>query len=300
MKERHMILVMLVILIILVLRFILGADTQEAISQEPISFGTNEELAVFVTLENQIARAEGAIGEDIESKKTPDYVNRYPNLYANPRTEWNSIEDGVKICYLTFDDGPSENTLKVLDVLDQYKIKAIFFVIGEEIELNDKNKEILKEISDRGHMIALHTYCHDYRTIYASVDAFLADYERVFNVIEEITGQRPYIYRFPGGSYNSSAKRVRKDIVEEMERRGFIYYDWNVSGEDSVGTPSSYTIMKNVKRDLTRYQLPVVLLHDGQTNQVTAKALSKIIEMISEKGYAFGRLDERFPCQFRW
>ena len=295
-----MIFVMLVILILLLARFFLGNDIHEVISQESISFQSREELAVFVALENQIARAEGAIGEDIDSKKTPDYMSGYPNLYANPRTEWSSYDDGVKICYLTFDDGPSENTLKVLDVLDQYKIKAIFFVIGEEIELNDKNREILKEVSDRGHMIALHTYSHDYRKIYASVDAFLADYEKVFNVIEEITGQRPYIYRFPGGSYNSSVKRIRKEIVAEMERRGFIYYDWNVSGEDSVGNPTSYSIIKNVKRDLTRYQLPVVLLHDGQINQMTAKALSAVIEMILEKGYIFGRLDERFPCQFRW
>lgn len=300
MKERHKILVMIVILIMLILRLFLEEDAKESSLQESILFESNDELAVFVALENQIVRTEGAIGEDLGSKTTPDYVNRYPNLYATPRTEWNSAQDGVKICYLTFDDGPSANTLKVLDVLDKYNIKATFFVIGEEIELNDKNKEILKEISDRGHLIALHTYSHDYKKIYSSVDAFLADYEKVFNLIEEITGQRPYIYRFPGGSYNSSVKKIRKEIITEMERRGFIFYDWSVSGEDSVGKPTSYSILKNVKKDLTRYQLPVVLLHDGQPNKVTAKALTSIIDMIIDKGYIFGRLDDRFPCQFHW
>ena len=298
MKEGHIILVMIVILIMLMGRLFLDKETQES-KHDSIQFKSYDELAVFVTLENKIKRSEGAIGEDLDAK-TPEYVNRYPNLYAIPRTEWDSIEGEEKICYLTFDDGPSENTLKVLEILDKNQIKATFFVIGEEIELSDKNKEILKEISDHGHMIALHTYSHDYKKIYASVDAFLADYEKVFNLIEEITGQRPYIYRFPGGSYNSTVKRIRRDIIAEMERRGFIYYDWNVSGEDSVGTPTLNSIMRNVKKDLTRYQLPVVLLHDGQPNKTTAKALSSLIEMITEKGYDFGRLDDRFPCQFRW
>ena len=240
------------------------------------------------------------MSQDVESKKTPEYANRYPNLYAIPKKEWEPAEEQGKICYLTFDDGPSKNTLQVLDVLDEYNIKAVFFVIGNEILLNEENQQILKEVSDRGHLIALHTYSHDYKKIYASVDSFLTDYEKVFNIIEEITGQRPFMYRFPGGSYNSSVKWIRKDIINEMERRGFIFYDWNVSGEDSVGYPTTYSIIKNIKKDLTRYQLPVVLLHDGQTNKVTADALRQVIEKIKEKGYEFGRLDERFPCQFSW
>lgn len=298
MKERHMILVMFVVLLMLVARlFTIPEESKLTIDLEAIN--SDEELQVFVTLENQIAANQGTMSEDVDPKK-PDYANRYPNLYAIPRTEWESVEEDQKICYLSFDDGPSDNTLMVLDILKEYDIKAIFFVIGEEIMLNERNQEILKEVADQGHMIALHTYCHDYRTIYSSVDAFLSDYEKVFSIIEEITGQRPFIYRFPGGSYNSSAKWIRRDIISEMERRGFVYYDWNVSGEDSVGTPTSYSILRNIKKDLTRYHLPVVLLHDGQTNKVTAKSLVKIIETIKENGYTFGRLDERTPCQFRW
>ena len=300
MKEKHMIVVMVVVLLMLTIRLFSNKKQQQTVSVNGDEFNSTDELAVFVTLENEIAIHNQLIQEDVESKKTPEYSSRYPNLYAVPKTEWDQIEEEKKICYLTFDDGPSENTLQVLDTLDKYKIKAVFFVIGSEVLLDEKNQEILKEVSERGHLIALHTYSHDYKKIYASVDAFLDDYEKVFNVIEELTGQRPYIFRFPGGSYNSCVKYIRRDIITEMKRRGFIYYDWNVSGEDSVGHPSKYTILKNIKRDLNRYHLPVVLLHDGQANKITANSLEDIIKYIQEQGYEFGRLDERTPCQFRW
>lgn len=291
---------MIVILLMLTIRLFGSKKTENSLSSDINHFQSIDELAVFVTLENEIAIHNNPIGEEVESKKAPEYSKKYPNLYATPKTEWKSPEEMEKVCYLTFDDGPSENTLKVLDVLDEYDIKAVFFVIGSEIVLSEKNQEILKEVVNRGHLIALHTYCHDYKKIYASVDSFLADYEKVFNLVEDITGQRPYIYRFPGGSYNSSVKWIRKDIISEMERRGFIYYDWNVSGEDSIGYPTASSIVKNIKKDLTRYQLPVVLLHDGQENKITASSLKQIIEQIKENGYHFGRLDERFPCQFLW
>lgn len=300
MKEGHMILILMVVFMMLVARLFMNQDVQDPPLVETHSFESEGELAIFVELENQIAYNRIQNEKEGSMHERSEYSNKYPNLYAVPKTEWPPIQEDKKICYLTFDDGPSKNTLKVLDILDEYEIKAVFFVIGEEIMLSEENQAILKEVSERGHMIALHTYSHDYRKIYASVDAFLQDYEKVFNTIEEITGQRPYIYRFPGGSYNSSVKWIRRDIIDEMERRGFIYYDWNVSAEDSVGTPSSRTILKNIKRDLNRYQLPVILMHDGTPNQITAQTLDNIIKMIQENGYSFGRLDERFPCQFKW
>lgn len=296
MKEKIIIIIMVVILLALVRR--LGSDHR---NEEPAIdvrslMETQEELEAFATIENEIAANQTGMQES----KNPDYMNQYPNLYADPKTQWDEIPKDEKICFLTFDDGPSKNTLKVLEVLKEQNIKATFFVVGEEIEASDENKEILKEIAEQGHLIALHTYSHDYNKIYSSVGAFLADYERVFNLVEEITGQRLYMFRFPGGSYNPYVKRLRKEIIEEMQRRGFVYYDWNVSGNDSVGSPTLYSINKNIDKDLTRYQLPVVLLHDGKPNKLTAQNLAAIIESIRNKGYSFGVLDDRFPCQFRY
>lgn len=299
MKEKFIIVVMAVILFFLLAKLFSreGAIEQDRSYMNYIE--SKAELEVFVTLENEIAYSQTNTSS-MEESKTPDYVRLYPNLYVTPKTQWEEIPEEEKVCYLTFDDGPSKNTLKVLDVLEEQGVKATFFVVGEEIEESEENKEILREVAKRGHLIALHTYSHDYDKIYSSVEAFLADYERVFTLVEEITDQRIYMFRFPGGSYNSYVKRMRRELIDEMNRRGFVYYDWNVSGNDSIGSPTLYSINKNISRDLTRYQLPVVLLHDGKPNKLTAQSLSGIIESIRAKGYSFGVLDERFPCQFRY
>lgn len=141
-----------------------------------------------------------------------------------------SVEDNLdsdtekstqKIAYLTFDDGPSEQTLLVLDILKEEKIHATFFLIGEEI--TPEREAIVKRMVEEGHTIGLHTYCHDYDVIYRSVDDFLADYEKLYQRLYEVAGLKPSIFRFPGGSTNRYGKSVIKAVKNEMERRGFCF-----------------------------------------------------------------------------
>ncbi len=81
----------------------------------------------------------------------------YPNLYADK--EETPMQSGQKYVYLTFDDGPSDLTPKVLDLLDQYNAHATFFVVGKN---NEEYAEYLSDIVERGHTLALHSYSHDY------------------------------------------------------------------------------------------------------------------------------------------
>ncbi len=78
--------------------------------------------------------------------------------------------DGSKVCYLTFDDGPSDNTLLILDILERYNVKATFFVIGAS------KTEYLPLIAEKGHSIGIHSWTHNY-SIYRSVDSFFADFQ---------------------------------------------------------------------------------------------------------------------------
>ncbi len=321
MKNKVIIVIMVVILFSLLGKLFLNGENQNGrVKPEEISYNTMEELAEFILLENEIAvNSMGVVTErvpvediyaaiyvadgqapvaDTDINRQPEYVTLYPSLYTTPLEDQESPDNGKKIAYLTFDDGPSENTWKVLDILDEKNVKATFFIIGGEISIAGENT--LKEIVERGHTIGLHTYCHNYKTIYSSVEAFLADYEKVYQEIYQITGQKPNIYRFPGGSYNSYMKSIRKEIIEEMSRRGFTFYDWNVSAEDAVGTPTAYSIKKNVKKDAYRFQCPVILMHDGQSNALTTKVLGDIIDEIRDNGYDFDTLDHRDPCQFNW
>lgn len=102
---------------------------------------------------------------------------------------------GKKVMYLTFDDGPSQNTEQVLDILDEHDAKATFFVTNEF----PNYVSLLKEEVRRGHVIGVHTYSHDYAEIYQSTDAYFADIEQMQAVIREQTGRATKILRFPGG-----------------------------------------------------------------------------------------------------
>ncbi len=125
------------------------------------------------------------------------------DLYFHPKT-----------MYLTFDDGPYvENTARVLDVLKARGIKATFFLVGENVE---KNPEMAKRIAEEGHTIGIHCYSHDYKTIYQSVDSYVQDFEKAYQVIKETTGVEAKFFRFPGGSVNAYNKKVCKEIAAEM------------------------------------------------------------------------------------
>ena len=201
-----------------------------------------------------------------------------------------------KIAYLTFDDGPSEQTALVLDILKEEGIHATFFLVGAEI--TEEREEIVRRMVEEGHTVGLHTYCHDYNIIYHSVDNFLEDYEKLYKRIYEVAGIKPVIFRFPGGSTNRYAKAIIGTIKNEMQRRGFTYFDWNVSAEDMVGTPTRYSIRTNIFKDVFRYDEPVILMHDAKANELTVSMLKDIIGEIRKSGYDFDTLDHRDCCQF--
>lgn len=127
--------------------------------------------------------------------------------------------------YLTFDDGPSARTDEILEILDKYGVKATFFVVGANEE---GDLERMQKIVAAGHTLAIHSYSHDYKKIYASVEAYLEDFNQMFCQIYEATGVKPQIFRFPGGSVNSYNVGIHQQLIAEMTRRGFVYFDWNV------------------------------------------------------------------------
>ena len=225
-----------------------------------------------------------------------DYRDAFPELYAGEDGALEAVTELQKTVYLTFDDGPSKNTGKVLDVLKKYDVKATFFVIGKD--MTEEGIGYLKRAVKEGHAIGMHTYCHDYKKIYASVGDFLADYDKLRQELTELLGFAPNIFRFPGGSYCSYGKNIRKELMEEMTRRGYSYYDWNVSAEDSIGTVTAYSIRKNIFPRVYEVSSPVILMHDSSINCLTAELLPEIIEKLQAEGYTFETLKAREPLHF--
>lgn len=203
-----------------------------------------------------------------------------------------------KIVFLTFDDGPSKVTEQVLDILKEEQICASFFLIGKQID--EKTEKTVLRMKEEGHLIGVHTYCHEADKIYKSVDAYIEDIEKAEDVIMNVTGEKPVYYRFPWGSVNCYVSPICDEIKEQMKEKGYTYFDWNVSAEDSIGKPSVEKILSNVRKDYMKYHQPVILLHDSEINENTAKALKTIIKELKEGGYQFGTIDKRnHPYQYR-
>ncbi len=205
---------------------------------------------------------------------TEDYQNKLAegiasgvDLYFFPKT-----------MYLTFDDGPSEeNTMAVLDILKRHNIKATFFLVGESVE---KHPEVAKRIAKEGHTIGIHCYNHDYKKLYQSVDSYVEDFEKAWDVVYEITGVEVKLFRFPGGSINAYNKAVYTDIAEEMTERGYIYFDWNASLEDASKHNEPERLLKNAKESTLGRRKIVMLAHDVVYN--TTLCLEELLEEFPE------------------
>ena len=230
-----------------------------------------------------------------------EYQLGYSEVYAvkSDKTdmEVQAASSDTKTVYLTFDDGPSPRTPEILDILKEYNIKATFFVLSDEKE---SSREIIKRIYDEGHAIGVHSASHNYETIYKSVDHFLKDFQICFEYIKDIIGEAPSIFRFPGGSVNSYNKDICKELTDEMIRRGFTYFDWNVSSDDAVKGYTEESIYTNVMNGCKKHSTSVVLMHDSTPKKATVAALKRIIPELIEQGYIFERLDETAqPTIFR-
>lgn len=234
----------------------------------------------------------GISGERMNTQRISQTLNSFSyNELIAPERKISKTSPGEKICYMTFDDGPSDNTLKILDVLKKYQVNATFFVIGNC--LCEENRPILERIVAEGHTIGLHANNHKYKEFYADETSFLKDYENLYGILKKDYGIETSIFRLPGGSACKYLNGKGKEYVSQMQERGFACFDWNVTGEDSVGTPTVDSIQKNVFDRVFCYEKPIVLLHDSCIADTTVEALPGIIEKIKENGYIFDSLEHR-------
>ena len=144
----------------------------------------------------------------------------------------------------------------------------------------------------RGHTVGMHSNSHKYNDIYASVDACLQDFDLLRARILEVTGQAPSILRFPGGSVNGYNRDIYQELISEMLRRGYAYFDWNVSAQDATSQNKSVADIANaVVTAVPRHRYSIVLLHDTSLRETSVKAVDRLIPQLLELGYTFAPLD---------
>ena len=219
--------------------------------------------------------------------ETPLYQELYPELYAVPTERASVIKE--KVCYLTFDDGPSARTPEILEILERHDVKATFFVVGKT---DEQSAQWMRDIVAAGHTIGMHSASHSYRDVYASAESFLEDYARIYHIIEDATGIAPQISRFPGGSINAYNGHCYNDLIAEVTRRGFVYFDWNVTNGDAAQSHSIpvATLIENALGNVDSLRRAIVLMHDSADKVTTVEALPAIIEGYRNAGFTFEAL----------
>ena len=204
-----------------------------------------------------------------------------------------------KRIYLTFDDGPSRNTDKILDILKEYDVKATFFVVGKT---DEESVRAYQRIVAEGHTLAMHSYSHKYSEIYASKESFEQDLRQLQEYLYQITGVWPRFYRFPGGSSNTVSKVDMQELIEYLNESGITYFDWNIASGDAIsGQLGKDTIVNNCIGGIKAKQECMILMHDASDKNSTVEALSLLIEQVrsSENAVFLPITDETTTVQHR-
>ncbi len=186
--------------------------------------------------------------------------------------------------YLTFDDGPSQNTDIILDTLARENVRATFFCIAKE---GTENTARYQRIVQDGHTLAMHSYSHDYDRIYKDMKSFKEDVNGISDYLMEMTGMVPKFYRFPGGSSNAVSKVSMNKCIRYINKKGLTYFDWNAQNDDATGKvySSSQLVKHAVSSVKSAGDNVVLLMHDEKTKTATAESLPELIRILKARGY---------------
>ena len=180
---------------------------------------------------------------------------------------------------ISFDDGPNENTLKILDILDAHDIQAAFFCIGKRIK---EYPEIFQEIIERGHIVGNHTYSHSRRIGFLSSETIHEEIKKCDEIAEQTAGVKMKLFRPPFGIINPKTRRA-------LLRTGHEVIGWNVRPYDAI-TKSPEVIINRITRKIKKGD--VVLLHDNIGK--TAIILEQLLVILKQQKIDVVRLDKLF------
>ncbi len=207
----------------------------------------------------------GINGEDISGKDVSG---------KDIRGENSNTEANTKKVALTFDDGPNPDyTPELLDGLKERKVKATFFLLGEEVETYP---EIVKRMYEEGHLIGNHTYDH-VNLGHLCEGAACDQVKKTNEIIEEVTGYYPEYVRPPFGEWKEN---IDKDMT-------MIKVLWNVDPLDWATNNSDAVVQRVIKKCEDH---DIILMHDASASSV--KAALEIIDVLQKAGYEFVTVDQ--------
>lgn len=231
-----------------------------------ITFLKNENIENIQNYENDVQDDKNNNdNNEMSESKSEAIKSFYINQYKNK-----------KIVALTFDDGPSEYTSKLVDELKKRNVNVTFFVLGENIE---KYNNTLKFQFDTGNEIGIHSYEHKLFTK-LNKSEIIEQIDKTSELIEDLTNTKPQFIRVPYGSRNKNVDEVLKskkltDILWTIDSK-----DWKLQ---NVNKTYNY-ILKNFKGN------EIILMHD--TFDTSVKAAIKLIDKLLSQNYTFVTIDK--------
>ncbi|MGL5647339.1 MAG: polysaccharide deacetylase family protein [Clostridium sp.] len=254
--------------------------------------------------EDELRRKEEQEKEEEEKKADEEKSKKGKNLidkgkaYAVSAKKINEMikgkKNGQKEVFLTFDDGPSENTKKILEILERYNVHGTFFVLGSN--LNSSNENYLKEVYNSGNAIGNHTYSHNYKIIYpnnkVNINTFMNEVKKTNKLLSRILGEdfNTSIIRMPGGYVSRKYHKDPnlKELNKVFDKEKVTSIDWNIDSADSSGlnVPTEKIVNATIK-GIGNLEDVILLMHDTGSKETTAQALPKIIEHFQKSGYVF-------------
>lgn len=244
-----------------------------------------EELDFYIekVSEEQYAETENTASEktvpvETEQEWKPEEIKPSDAEIENLTLSDEELYDGYRKVYLTFDDGPSANTERILAILREYDVKATFFVVKHE---GADFAALYKKIVDEGHSLGMHSRTHVYKDLYNSLESFCEDTDDLRQFLYDTTGVESELYRFPGGSTNRATNVDMRIFAKALKERGIEFFDWNVSSQDATaGGVSKDHIVNIVTSTVSRKREAIILFHDLASKNTTVEALPEIIEYV--------------------
>jgi peptidoglycan/xylan/chitin deacetylase (PgdA/CDA1 family) len=193
-----------------------------------------------------------------------------PSIWRGPRDQ--------RAIALTFDDGPSEGTSELLELLARHSVPATFFQCGSNVE---RHPQIARAVHEAGHEIGNHTWSHP-MLCFKSAGFMLREIERTQTAIEKHTGIRPKLFRAPYGVRWPGLRSAQGKSGLTGVMWTVIGYDWNLAAEG---------IVRRVSGNSSNGA--IICLHDGRELQAspdirnTLRATEQLIPMLLDRGYRF-------------
>jgi peptidoglycan/xylan/chitin deacetylase (PgdA/CDA1 family) len=208
----------------------------------------------------------------------------------------NQIDQQENAIYLTFDDGPSYVTDQLLDILNQFEMKATFFMLGPNMQEHPK---VVKRMHKEEFGLALHGITHNVAKIYSNPFAPSEEMTENQEIMKNLTGAHTDIIRLPYGSI----PYLTEDMRYLLDQKAFHVWDWNVDSRDWELKNERYVqhTIREIQKMEQAGETPIILLHDKPD---TIKHLPKLLTYIKSQGYKTKVLTNdmsplTFPCEGR-